>query len=228
MSDQAAAPGAPERPRSALAAIRKNPVVDLVLTVAMAVAIAYAVQLWIVKPYRVPSQSMEQTLHVGDRILAARFLYHFVDPSRGDIIVFHPNGRGSDVFQTDHASSQNYVKRLIGLPNEWVGSSHGKVYVCEKQAPASSLSPTATPGCRFLEGVLHDIADRPVQQYDGRLRPAPSRFRPVPDARRQPRVLGGFAVLGRDPPLADHRARLCDLLAADPHPGTLRTKSSHV
>ena len=52
-------------------------------------------QLWIVKPYRVPSQSMEQTLHVGDRILAARFLYHLTDPSRGDIIVFHPNGRGA-------------------------------------------------------------------------------------------------------------------------------------
>ena len=97
----------------------------------MAIAIAYAVQLWIVKPYRVPSQSMEQTLHVGDRILAARFLYHFTDPSRGDIIVFHPNGRGADVFQTDHASSQNYVKRLIGLPGEWVGSSGGKVYICE-------------------------------------------------------------------------------------------------
>jgi signal peptidase I len=150
MSDQAVAPGAPERPQSALAAFRKNPVVDLVLTVAMAVGIAYAVQLWLVKPYRVPSQSMERTLHVGDRILAARFLYHFVDPSRGDIIVFHPNGRGDDVFQTNHASSQNYVKRLVGLPNEWVGSSGGKVYVCEKQAPQSRLSPTNTAGCRFL------------------------------------------------------------------------------
>src|SRR6476469_10307506 len=142
MSDHTAAPGAPERPRSALAEFRKNPVVDLVITVA--IAIAYAVQLWIVKPYRVPSQSMEQTLHVGDRILAARFLYHFVDPSRGDIIVFHPNGRGSDVFQTDHASSQNYVKRLIGLPNEWVGSSNGKVYDCENRAPDSKLLPTRT------------------------------------------------------------------------------------
>jgi signal peptidase I len=109
------------------------------------------VQLWFVKPYRVPSQSMEQTLHVGDRILAARFLYHLTDPSRGDIIVFHPNGQGSNVFQTSHASSQNYVKRLIGLPNEWVGSSGGKVYICATRAPANRLSPAATPGCRFLK-----------------------------------------------------------------------------
>src|SRR3954451_21700880 len=131
MSDQAAAPGAPERPRSALAEFRKNPVVDLVITVTMAIAIAYAVQLWIVKPYRVPSQSMEQTLHVGDRILAARFLYHITDPKRGDIIASHPNGQGDDVFQTDPASSQNYVKRLGIMPGERVGSSNGKFYVCE-------------------------------------------------------------------------------------------------
>ncbi len=150
MSDQAAAPGAPERPRSALAEFRKNPVVDLVITVAMAIGIAYAVQLWVVKPYRVPSQSMEQTLHVGDRILAARFLYHLTDPSRGDIIVFHPNGQGSDVFQTETASSQNYVKRLVGMPGEWIGSSGGKVYVCDTRAPASRLQPTDTEGCRFL------------------------------------------------------------------------------
>ncbi len=151
MSDHEAAPGAPERRRSALAEFRKNPVVDLVITVTMAIAIAYAVQLWVVKPYRVPSQSMEQTLHVGDRILAARFLYHITDPSRGDIIVFHPNGDGNDVFQTESASSQNYVKRLVGMPGEWVGSSGGKVYVCETRAPQSRLKPTDTPGCRFLD-----------------------------------------------------------------------------
>ena len=216
MSDQQAAPGAPERPRSALAEFRKNPVVDLVITVAMAIAIAYAVQLWIVKPYRVPSQSMEQTLHVGDRILAARFLYHFTDPSRGDIIVFHPNGRGDDVFQTDHASSQNYVKRLIGLPNEWVGSSNGKVYVCETQAPASKLQPDEHAGLPLPEGVVHDVPDRSVQQYDGRFRATPPGQGSVPDAGRQPAVLRGLALLGRDPPLADHRARVRDLLAARP------------
>ena len=137
----------------------------------MAMAIAYAVQLWIVKPYRVPSQSMEQTLHVGDRILAARFLYHFVDPSRGDIIVFHPNGRGDDVFQTDHASSQNYVKRLIGMPGEWVGSSGGKVYVCETQAPASGVAP-----CRRRAAASS-------RSRTPRLRPVSAAARPAISAR---------------------------------------------
>jgi signal peptidase I len=136
--------------RSSLAALRENRLVDLALTVGVAVALAYAVQLWLVKPYRVPSISMARTLHSGDRILAARFLYHFVEPSRGDIIVFHPNGRGSSVFATHHVSTANYVKRLIGLPGEWVGSATGRVYVCTRRAPESTLGPTRTPGCRFL------------------------------------------------------------------------------
>ena len=46
---------------ASLSEIRKNPVVDLVLTVAIAVGIAYLVQAFIVKPYRVPSGSMRTT-----------------------------------------------------------------------------------------------------------------------------------------------------------------------
>ena len=33
---------------------------------------------------------MEPTLDVGQRVLVNRFLYHFKDPSIGDIVVFHP------------------------------------------------------------------------------------------------------------------------------------------
>src|ERR1043165_6933124 len=143
MSDQAVAPGAPERPRSALAEFRKNPVVDLVITVTMAIAIAYAVQLWIVKPYRVPSPSMETTLHVGDRILAARFLYHFTDPSRGSILVFHPNGLGDQAERVDHVASVTFVKRLIGLPGDYLGAVDGRVWVCRNHAPANVQAPVS-------------------------------------------------------------------------------------
>jgi len=52
--------------------------------------LALAIQAWIVKPYQIPSQSMEPTLDVGQRVLVNRFLYHFTDPSIGDIVVFHP------------------------------------------------------------------------------------------------------------------------------------------
>ena len=208
MSDQAAAPGAPERPRSALAEFRKNPVVDLILTVTMAVAIAYAVQLWIVKPYRVPSQSMEQTLHVGDRILAARFLYHFVDPEPRRHHRLPPQRAGQRRLP-DRPRLEPELRQAADRHAGRVGRVVGRQGLRVRDARAGQR-PGAHGHARLPvpEGVVHDVADGSVQQHDGRLRPAPPRQGSVPDARRQPPVLGGLALLGRDPPLADHRARV--------------------
>jgi len=131
---------------------RKHPVIDLVLTLVMAIVIAYCVQAWIVKPYRIPSESMTDTLLVSDRIIAARFLYHLKDPVRGDIIVFQPNGQGDRVFLTDTVASTVFVKRLIGMPGEIVGAQGGNVYVCDEGSAPDVTRPIAqTQGCRFLE-----------------------------------------------------------------------------
>jgi signal peptidase I len=118
------------RPR--LARLRKNPIVDLLVTLAVAVAIAYTVQALIVKPYKIPSGSMERTFHLGDRVLAARFLYRFEDPHRGDILIFHPNGVGDEALPGDHVASTTFTKRLIGLPGEWISASHEQVQVCAR------------------------------------------------------------------------------------------------
>src|SRR3954463_10369291 len=130
-------PSAPPPERGALARFPAHPVIDTAITLIIALAIAYATQLWIVKPYRVPSPSMETTLHVGDRILAARFLYRFTDPARGEVLVFHPNGFGDSAERVDHVAGVTFVKRLIGLPGDWLGASNGKVYVCRNGAPAT-------------------------------------------------------------------------------------------
>jgi signal peptidase I len=133
--------------------LRKNPVIDLIVTLAMAIAIAYVVQLWLVKPFQVPSESMVPRFEKGDHIIAARFLYHLTDPARGAILVFHPNGQGNDVFEnTDGGVAEPYyVKRLIGLPGEIVGSHDGKVYVCASRSPTDPQAPTKTTGCRYLD-----------------------------------------------------------------------------
>jgi signal peptidase I len=140
-----------------LRAIRKNPVVDLILTLAMAVVIAYLVQLLVVKPFVVPSGSMIPTYEEGDHLLGVRFLYHLTDPSRGDIIVFHPNGSGDQAFRSTTVAEPYYVKRLIGMPGEEVGSHQGNVWVCRPHVVAADpASPTATPGCRYLaEPYVH-------------------------------------------------------------------------
>ncbi len=51
---------------------------------------ALAIQAWLIKPYQIPSESMEPTLDVGQRVLVNRFIYDFKDPQVGDIVVFHP------------------------------------------------------------------------------------------------------------------------------------------
>src|SRR6266568_977911 len=72
---------------------------DWMLTIAGAVAIVLAIKAWVVNPYRIPSSSMEPTLHcahpaqgceaaTSDRVLANRFIYHFRNPRRGEIVVF--------------------------------------------------------------------------------------------------------------------------------------------
>ena len=127
-----------------------GPWVELVVVVALAFAAAYLVQWFIVKPYRIPSESMENTLMVGDRVLVARFWYRFSDPERGQIIVFHPPGRGDEVIDkaSTPATDLNFIKRVVGLPGEWVGGYRRQVWICPARPPDGR---TPTPQCTALK-----------------------------------------------------------------------------
>jgi signal peptidase I len=96
--------------------------VDWAVTIAGAVAIVLLVKAFVVNPYRIPSSSMEPTLHCArpgdacearfsDRVLANRFVYHFRDPKRGEIVVFETPPKACGVGGT-------FVKRVVGLPGE--------------------------------------------------------------------------------------------------------------
>ena len=63
---------------------------ELGLIILVAVGLALAIQAWLVKPYRIPSGSMEPTLSIGQRVLVDRIGMHFGDPHVGEIAVFHP------------------------------------------------------------------------------------------------------------------------------------------
>jgi signal peptidase I len=107
--------------------------------VALALALALGIQAWLVKPYQIPSPSMEPTLDVGQRVLVNRFLYHFTDPSIGDIVVFHPpagaeNGvecgeprrsRQACAKPTKGRSSENFIKRIVAGPGDTLSVHNG-------------------------------------------------------------------------------------------------------
>jgi len=107
--------------------------------VALALGLALAIQAWLIKPYQIPSGSMEPTLDIGQRVLVNRFLYHFTDPSIGDIIVFHPP-RGADngtecgvphsprqpcPRPTPAESTQNFIKRIVAGPGDTLSVREG-------------------------------------------------------------------------------------------------------
>ena len=61
------------------------------IIVALAIGLALGIQAFVVKPYQIPSESMEPTLDVGQRVLVNRVFTRLgSDPKPGDIVVFHP------------------------------------------------------------------------------------------------------------------------------------------
>ena len=105
-------------------------------TIGISVAIVLALRAEIASPYRIPSSSMEPTLHcarpaegclsgTSDRILANRFVFHFRLPRRGEIVVFRTPPRTREAC----AESGTFVKRIVGLPGETISEQEGVVYV---------------------------------------------------------------------------------------------------
>ena len=63
------------------------------MIVAVALGLALGIQAFIIKPYRIPSGSMEPTLAIGQRVLVNRIGMDFGEPHVGEIAVFHPSRR---------------------------------------------------------------------------------------------------------------------------------------
>ncbi|HSE80567.1 MAG TPA: signal peptidase I [Gaiellaceae bacterium] len=135
-------------------------IVDWVVTIAIAVAAVLAIKTWVVNPYRIPSSSMEPTLHCAepaagcqagssDRVLANRFIYRFRDPSRGDIVVFDTPERAV----RRCGAGGTFVKRLVGLPGERISSVQGIVYIDGEPLDEPYVN-GGPPGPDFRERVL--------------------------------------------------------------------------
>jgi signal peptidase I len=153
-----------------------NPVLELLLILAAALGLWYVTNGWIVKPYRIPSSSMEPTLQIGDRVLVSRFTYRLHDPRRGDIIVFHPPGQGDQAIAgATTEASVYFIKRIIGLPGETIEGRNHRVLICRapnvdcralnepylhQAAAATDFGPVRIPqGRYFVMGDNRSISD---------------------------------------------------------------------
>lgn len=96
------------------------------LLVQVAAVCAVAVFLVVSFGYRVSNagESMNPVLRNGDVVLVNRLVYEIKRPSRGDIVVFRPEG---------DESAHYSIKRIVGLPGETVQITDGKVYIDGKE-----------------------------------------------------------------------------------------------
>jgi signal peptidase I len=123
-------------------------VIEFFVIVGVAIGLAFGIQAFLVKPFRIPSPSMVPTLKVGQRVLVNRLGPHFGDPSRGDIVVFKPP-RGADpsvdqcgiqsepedkhpcAKPTADQSNSNFIKRVVAVPGDWIEVKKGRVWLAK-------------------------------------------------------------------------------------------------
>jgi signal peptidase I len=144
-----------------------NSLIELVVIIAVAVGLAFLIQAFIVKPYKIPSGSMEPTLAVGQRILVNRIGMDFSEPKVGEIMVFHPpegaehgicgpiphevtSGGAACDSPVKKESSVTFIKRVVAGPGDTIYIKEGHVYRNGKREKDSYIRECgASPECNF-------------------------------------------------------------------------------
>jgi signal peptidase I len=140
---------------------------ELVTIVAVALGLALGIQAFIVKPFRIPSESMVPTLAVGQRVLVDRVSFRFSEPDRGDIVVFKPpKGADTDSCGVDHSdrsacpaptedrSETNFIKRIVAVGGDRLRIMGGRVFINGKQQDESYIRPDEQCGiCNLPEEI---------------------------------------------------------------------------
>ncbi|MGH2838777.1 MAG: signal peptidase I [Thermoleophilaceae bacterium] len=170
--------------------------IELVMIVAVALGLALAIQAFLVKPFRIPSESMVPTLEINQRVLVDRITPKIGnDYERGDIIVFKPP-KGADLNTcgaehpdnqacpepTEGKSDTNFIKRIVGVPGDRLSVRQGSVYIDGKKQDEDFVRPSADCATCNLEKEITVPPDHYFMMGDNRGESADSReWGPVPE-----------------------------------------------
>jgi len=138
---------------------------ELVLIVAVALGLALGIQAFLVKPYRIPSESMVPTLEIGQRVLVNRIGARFGEPEVGDVVVFHPPvgaERGNECGSgappqgqvcdrpTTEKADVNFIKRVVAGPGDRLSIEEGRVILNgRRQNEPFAQACLGDEGCSF-------------------------------------------------------------------------------
>ncbi|MDS1270626.1 signal peptidase I [Lipingzhangella sp. LS1_29] len=170
---------------------------ELPVLVAIALVLAFVIKTWVVQPFYIPSQSMEDTLQVDDRVLVNKLVYQVRDIDRGELVVFN----GSDSWDEDTVveqpeasnpvqgffgwlsqslglapSGKDYIKRVIGLPGDTVEccDEQGRLVINDEPLDEPYLYPDSLETHQEFgpvtidEGRLWVMGDHRAVSYDSR------------------------------------------------------------
>jgi signal peptidase I len=194
----------------------RHPLFELVFTIVVALGLALAVQAYAVKPYRIPSSSMEPTLDIGQRVLVNRLSHRLgAHPHVGDVIVFHPPRGADDEVCGDHHSgngtqrpcvhpvpqpdSQTFIKRVVAVGGDRISLNEGHVVRNGRQASEPYIAPCdpVQRGCEFPvtitvpRGYVYVLGDNRGNSDDSRF------WGPVPDSWVIGKAVATYWPLGR-------------------------------
>ena len=115
-------PGKPQHRRKSGSPVRNA--IEWIVIIGAALLVALVIKQFLVQAFYIPSESMENTLKVGDRVLVNKLSYHLHDVHRGDVVVFKrpPSEAGEPAIK-------DLIKRVIGIPGDTLEGKDGKVFV---------------------------------------------------------------------------------------------------
>lgn len=111
----------------------KASLADFVESLLVTILLALFATTFVVQAFKIPSQSMEPTLLVGDHLLVNKFIFEGRGEWYDKLLPYRPIRRGDIVvFKYPFDDHPYYVKRVIGVPGDRIRISNGQVFVNEK------------------------------------------------------------------------------------------------
>lgn len=132
-----------------------------ILSLAAAVIVALLIRHFIVELYVVDGPSMQPTLQDGERLVVNKFIYHWRDPLKGEVIIFR--------YPRDH--NRDFIKRVIATGGDTIEIKDGHVYVNDALVNEDYIAEktrTEYPKQTVPEGTLFVCGDNRRNSLDSR------------------------------------------------------------